>query len=202
MSLSERLDAVCDRWNVLRHPFYRRWERGELTRDDLAYYAGEYRHAASALAELAASASTPEHAAEERAHVTLWDAFAHVLDARLDRAPREETQACLDAWSGAAAEPVAALYAIEATQPEVARTKRAGLVRCYGFDEASPSLAYFDVHAERDVEHAAQSRATLVAADSDREDAIVAAAERALCGNWTLLDGVDRYVTDKAAAPA
>ena len=198
MSLAERLDAVCDRWNVLRHPFYRRWERGELTRDDLAYYAGEYRHAVTALADLATSSSTREHGAEEHAHVSLWDGFAHALDADLSRAPRAETRACISAWSGDAPEPLGALYAIEATQPEIARTKREGLVGFYGFDERSPSLAYFDVHAERDLEHAAQSRETLAAAPPEREDAIVAAAERALRGNWTLLDGVERYVAEPA----
>ena len=50
MDLFERLDDVRDRWNVLRHPFYRRWECGELTTEDLAYYAAEYRHAVVALA--------------------------------------------------------------------------------------------------------------------------------------------------------
>ena len=195
MTLVQRLDAVCDRLNVLRHPFNRRWEAGELTRDDLAYYAGEYRHAVAALADLATASSTAEHGAEERAHVTLWDAFAHSLDAELSRSPRAETAACVEAWSGPADEPLGALYAIEATQPDIAPTKREGLVGFYGFDERSPSLAYFDVHAERDLEHAAQSRETLLAAEPEREDAIVAAAERALRGNWTLLDGVERYVT-------
>ena len=180
MSLVQRLAAVCDRWNVLRHPFYRRWERGELTRDALAYYAGEYRHAVSALAELATSASTPEHGAEERAHVTLWDGFAHSVDADFHRPPHPETRACVDAWSGDHAEPLGALYAIEATQPEVARTKRDGLVGFYGFDAGSAAVAYFDVHSERDDDHAAQSLASLIAAEPEREDAIVAAAGRAL----------------------
>ena len=200
MSLNQRLEAVCDRWNVLRHPFYRRWECGELTREDLAYYAGEYRHAVQALADLATSASTPEHGAEERAHVTLWDGFAHAVDADLDRPAREETRACVAAWSGDGDEPLAALYAIEATQPEIARTKRDGLVSFYGFEPDSGALTYFDVHAERDFEHAAQSRRALDAADPAREDAIVAAAERALRGNWTLLDGVERYVREQRAA--
>ena len=105
---------------------------------------------------------------------------------------REETRACVEAWSGAQPEPVAALYAIESTQPEIARTKRAGLVDFYGFDGDSGALTYFDVHAERDHEHAAQSCAILLAAAPERHDAVVAAAERALRGNWTLLDGVER----------
>ena len=36
MNLFERLDAVADRWNVLRHPFYERWECGALSREELA----------------------------------------------------------------------------------------------------------------------------------------------------------------------
>src|SRR2546421_381461 len=55
MNLIERLDAVRARWNVLDHPFYLRWERGELERSELAFYAGEYRHAVVALADAAAA---------------------------------------------------------------------------------------------------------------------------------------------------
>ena len=45
MELIDRLDAARRRWNVLEHPFYRRWECGELRREELTAYAGEYRHA-------------------------------------------------------------------------------------------------------------------------------------------------------------
>jgi pyrroloquinoline-quinone synthase len=50
MNVIAAIDAARERWNVLEHPFYVRWERGELTRDELARYAGEYRHAVLALA--------------------------------------------------------------------------------------------------------------------------------------------------------
>ena len=53
MQLIDRLDAARRRWNVLEHPFYRRWECGELSRDELTAYAGEYRHAVVALADAA-----------------------------------------------------------------------------------------------------------------------------------------------------
>lgn len=197
MNLFDRLDAVRDRWNVLRHPFYRRWECGELTREDLAYYAGEYRHAVVALAGLAKRSSSPEHAAEEAAHVTLWGAFAHSLDADLDRPARPETLACVDAWEAAAdeLEGVAALYAIEATQPEVSQTKLDGLVSHYGFEPGSAGTAYFELHSERDHDHAAASKRVLAErALPEDEDRLVAAAERALAGNWTLLDGVEAKV--------
>ena len=191
MDLFERLDAVSDRWNVLRHPFYRRWEAGELSRDELAYYAGEYRHAVVALAGLAASASDEEHAREETAHVSLWDHFVAALGADLNRAPRAETAECVTAWTGEGIEGVAALYAIESAQPEISRTKVDGLVEHYGFERGAPGVEYFELHAERDHDHAAQSRRVLATSVApEDQDRVVAAAERALRGNWALLDGV------------
>jgi pyrroloquinoline-quinone synthase len=197
VNLFERLDDVRDRWDVLRHPFYRRWECGELTPEDLAYYAAEYRHAVVALARLAKQSSAPEHAAEEAAHVTLWDAFAQSLDADLDRAPRLETEACVDAWTatGDELEGVAALYAIERAQPDISRTKLDGLLEHYGFEPGSAGTAYFEIHSERDHVHAAESKRVLAQrARPEDHDRLVAAAERALAGNWTLLDGVEARV--------
>src|SRR4051812_2848639 len=127
MSLIASLDAVRRRRNILEHPFYTRWERGELTRDELATYAGEYRHAVVALAR-AAEAATPvagaEHAAEERGHVALWDEFAGALGAD-ERQANRETEQCAAAWTSAQdpLEALAILYAIEAGQPDVSRTK-------------------------------------------------------------------------------
>lgn len=191
MNLFERLQAVSDRWNVLRHPFYRRWEMGELRRDELAYYAGEYRHAVVALAELASTASDAGHAAEETAHVELWDDFARAVGSDLDRPPSAETAACVSAWSGEGAEGAAALFAIESAQPEISRTKLEGLRRWYGFEANTQGTRYFELHAERDHEHAELSRRVLERAPRADEDRIVAAAESALRGNWTLLDGVE-----------
>ena len=70
MTLFEQLEAVQERWNVLRHPFYTRWERGELTVSELSFYAGEYRHAVEALAQQAEAAASG-HAAEEAEHIAL-----------------------------------------------------------------------------------------------------------------------------------
>jgi pyrroloquinoline-quinone synthase len=198
MTLIARLDAVRARRNILEHPFYTRWEQGDVTREELAAYAGEYRHAVVALADAADSAAPlagEEHAREEREHVTLWDAFAADLDADLDRAPSPETERCASAWTAAAdpLEALAILYAIEAGQPEVSETKLRGLVDHYGFDERGAGTAYFRLHATRDHEHAAESRELLerhaTPADGDR---LVAAAAAALDGNWALLDGVSR----------
>jgi pyrroloquinoline-quinone synthase len=199
MDLIERLDSVRARWNVLAHPFYTRWERGELSRDELAFYAGEYRHAVSALATAASTASElagPGHAAEEAAHVGMWDDFRSACGDERGREPLSETRECVAAWTAARdpLEALAILYAVESGQPEVARTKLDGLVRHYGFASDSNGTTYFRLHAERDHEHAAEARTLLEqharAGDADR---LVAAAERALRGNWSLLDGVEAH---------
>jgi pyrroloquinoline-quinone synthase len=197
MELIDRLDAARRRWNVLEHPFYRRWECGELSREELTAYAGEYRHAVVALAEAAEQAAPlagGEHADEERGHVDLWDDFARAVDADPGPARLQGTRTCVGAWTSAS-DPVEALgilYAIEAGQPDVSLTKLDGLVEHYGFETDTPATSYFTLHAERDHEHAAESRELLERhARPEDADRVVEAAERALSGNWALLDSVE-----------
>ena len=205
MDLWSRLADVQSRWNVLEHPFYTRWSRGELRRDELALYAGQYRHAVVALAgatDAAAHAADPAalaelaaHAGEEAAHVALWDEFADAAGTAGPQPAEPETAECAAAWTGDGRDlrgHLVALYAIESAQPAISRVKADGLREHYGFD-AGPATAYFDLHAERDVEHAADGRAMLEARlDGTDEDALVAEAERVLRANWTVLDGVER----------
>src|SRR5690348_15638179 len=99
MDLCARIDEARQRWDVLRHPFYVKWECGELSRGELAFYAGEYRHAVLAVADSAAAAGDAEHAREESEHIALWDGFASALDAELERDATPETRDCADAWA-------------------------------------------------------------------------------------------------------
>lgn len=204
MDFFDRLEDVRSRWNVLDHPFYLRWSNGELTADELACYAGEYRHAVVALAEgLAAAAQSAgpglrarleEHAAEEAGHVALWDDFAWAAGAEPYVEPRAETRECVEAWTAGrdALERLVAAYAIESGQPAISRTKLEGLLGHYGFEEG-PATAYFTIHATLDERHAASSRKLieerLAGADEER---LLPVAEGALRGNWALLDGVER----------
>jgi pyrroloquinoline-quinone synthase len=186
MDVIAGIDAARERWNVLEHPFYTRWEQGELTREELARYAGEYRHAVVALARAARTARL--HADEEAGHIALWDEFASALGTESVE-PLPQTRCCASAWAAADDELGAAaiLYAIEAGQPAISETKLHGLVEHYGFRDDSPAVEYFTVHGERDQEHAAEARASLEGADDPR---LVGIAEAALAANWALLDGV------------
>lgn len=196
----ERIERSRERWNVLEHPFYQRWSNGELTQVELARYSGQYRHAVEAIATMSASAaeSLPEHeelrrhAAEELGHVRLWDGFVEAVGGDADAEPTAETAGCVKTWAGEAdpLEMLARLYAVEVAQPAISRTKRAGLLERYGFEDGS-GTAYFKVHEGRDVEHAAEVRALIAElAGDDDADRLVAAAEGAYAANWRLLDGV------------
>ena len=135
MDFFDRLEEARRRWNVLEHPFYTRWEKGELTREELGYYAGQYRHAVVALANTAAQAadadpSVREHADDEEAHIELWDDFARAAGAAPNSTARSETRECASSWTAGrdGLEALAILYAIESGQPEISSTKLSGLV--------------------------------------------------------------------------
>lgn len=197
----KRIEQARSRWNVLEHPFYERWSAGELTREELAHYAGQYRHAVQALASLSGSVAEalpgrPElraHAAEERAHVELWEGFVETVGGDLSAEPSPQTAECVSEWTAQDGMLVALarLYAIEKAQPEISRIKREGLVGLYGLPEGR-GTAYFALHEARDRDHAAEGRALIeeLAAEGD-EEAIVVAAEAAYRANWRLLDGVE-----------
>jgi pyrroloquinoline-quinone synthase len=195
-----RIERSRERWNVLRHPFYVRWSNGELTREELARYSGQYRHAVEAIATMSAAAADalpdrPElrrHAAEELGHVRLWDGFVEASGGRTSDRPTAETAECVRAWTanGSTVETLVRLYAIESSQPEISRIKRQGLVERYGFGDDA-GTAYFRVHSSRDAEHAAEVRELLTEVAEDvSDDRLAAAAESAYRANWRLLDGV------------
>ena len=198
----DRIEESRARHNVLEHPFYVRWSAGELSREELARYAGQYRHATEALARLCGQAAetAPQehrteieaHASEEEAHVGLWDDFVEAAGGEIGAEPTPETAECVSAWTAADdyLTQLARMYAIESGQPEIARVKREGLAAFYGID-GGPGSEYFRVHEAADHAHAEESRRLIEAAMApEDEDALVAAAESAFQANWRLLDGV------------
>lgn len=206
MDLFAELETIASRHDVLRHPFYQRWSAGELTRSELAVYAGQYHHAVVALADAAEGAARDaddpalraqlqRHATEEREHVALWEEFATAVGGRTDATQAPETAACAQAWAGTADRPLlqslVALYAVEAAQPAISQTKRIGLAEHYGIQ--GDGSAYFTLHETLDVHHAEAGR-VLIEERLDEADlaALIAEAEAVLRANWELLDGVER----------
>jgi pyrroloquinoline-quinone synthase len=200
--LWERIEQSRAEHNVLEHPFYVRWSAGELSADELATYAGQYRHATEALAKLCADTAglAPDshreeikrHASEEQDHIRLWDDFVEAAGGEIGAEPTAETAECVHTWteSNGYLSALARLYAIESGQPEISRIKREGLARFYGIEGGTGS-EYFRVHEASDEAHAEESRRLIEEAmKPGDEDAIVDAAESAFRANWRLLDGV------------
>ncbi len=209
-----RLDDLIASRSILRHPFYVQWQQGTLTREQLATYARVYfPHVAAFpryIAATAQSATDPavraaldENLSDElhhpKAHTELWLDFAAGVGADRDvvatAAPQSQAAKVVDRFERltqrGTAQGLAALYAYESQQPEVATEKTAGLRRHYGVTDPT-ALGYFEVHATTDVAHRAAERDALercLAAGAADQD-VLEAASQALDAYWQLLDGV------------
>jgi pyrroloquinoline-quinone synthase len=215
-SILDQLDRLIAERSILEHPFYRAWNDGALTGEQLATYARSYYpHVAAFPGYLEAALETTddgeiraeladnlrEELSEPAPHPQLWLDFAagcgcdrrEVADAESTAATAETVAAFRRLAEASAASALAALYAYESQQPEVARLKADGLCQHYGID-APEALAYFEVHAEADVRHRDGERRALARAleNGATGEEVLDAARQALNAYWGLLDGVCR----------
>jgi pyrroloquinoline-quinone synthase len=222
------LDARIAPYDLLQHPFYQAWSRGELTRDELREYASEYWHHVSAfptyLSALHASLEDAplrrtvlENLADEeglpagRPHSDLWMDFAAGMgadDAAVrNRALQPETAALIAHFRGvtqaAPASALAALYTYESRVPAIARTKAEGLKQHYAADMATSR--YFALHQVADVYHAKVWRDAIeaeLAAHPEETEVALDAAEVTAAALWNTLSGIERERQQARAATA
>src|SRR5580658_8755790 len=208
----ESLDALIEKHHLLKHPFYRAWTEGTLSKESLEVYAVQYYQHVRAFPEnlkkLAVRANGPlgelvaENLAEELdpsgPHPLLWRHFAESLgvnDAALNGARQlPGIAALLETFDevtseGTLAQAAASFYAYEAQVPEIATEKISGLRRFYGITEQR-ALAYFAVHEEADVRHRAAWREWLATQEESETSGALHAAERTLQALWGALDAV------------
>jgi len=210
----DRLDELVRSRSILTHPFYLAWQRGELSRAQLAAYAQiYYPHVAAFPGYLEAAlevAEDPQVRAElqrnlqdelsnPKAHPHLWLDFAEGLGLERESLIEADRRPAVERLIGAmemlasrdSASGLAALYAYESQQPEVSRQKADGLRRFYGVED-DRTLAYFEVHAEADLQHRAGEREALARclASGSTEETTMEAAGQVLEAYWGLLTGI------------
>ena len=212
------LDLRLARYDLLQHPFYQAWSKGELTRKELCEYAAEYWHHVSAfptylsalharLDDAPLRRTVLENLADEeglpagRPHSDLWMDFAIGMGAEpsavRSRALQAETSALIDHFrttmqtSSLAA--LTALYAYESRVPAIARTKAEGLKQHYAADAAT--ARYFTLHQTADVHHAQVWRDAMeqqLAAHPEQSQTALDAAEATAAALWSALSGIER----------
>lgn len=189
--------ALEGRW-LLDHPFYRRWERGEVSMTELAHYASQYRHferflpgflgrVAEGLPEGPArrfvTANLADEAGDPVPHAERFESFATAVGA-LEAAPTPATAALLDTYEAlldeSPASALAGFVAYESQSADIAASKADGLRRHHHLDDRG--VAFWDHHAVVDVTHGAWAREALAA--SAQEAALSETALRRTADAW------------------
>ena len=216
--LISRLDNLINEHDLLRHPFYVRWNQGELTELELQIYTKEYFLFVKAIPtyvsaihsnckEHSLRLSILENLVEEETggdglipHEELWVWFARGVGVNRDElyascgsvATRKLLLTYRNLCSSSnCAVGAAAMYAYESRIPEISHTKLKGLQQCYGISDEE-SLRFFREHMIADIEHS-KTWAQLISQLATTEEIqiqIEESAAKAARSLWRMLDGV------------
>jgi len=210
-----RLDETIARHALLSHPFYQKWNAGTLSADTLREYIKQYyahvrvfpRYVSAAHAacdDIRVRQLLLENLIDEdqgdNNHPDLWMRFADGMGVERESvrgaALLDKTRESVDTMvhltrSENFRDGLAALYAYESQVPMVAKTKREGLAKFYGLDDAR-SVQFFTVHEEADIVHSQVERDLLVehCRTDEEQTRALAAADKASRALWHFLDGV------------
>lgn len=208
-----KIDSDIATKNLLKHPFYLAWVRGELSKEALTDYAKQYYHHVAAFPTYLSAVHTKcddqptrkqilQNLIDEEAgspnHPELWKQFANALGVNdVDVAKEPETKNLIETFrsvcgNGSTADGLAALYAYESQIPVICESKIEGLKKYYGFNDPK-GYEYFLVHIEADKEHSAAEREMLSAKiDNQNAERVRASVNRVLDALWEMLSGVCR----------
>ena len=209
-----RLDALIKKYDLLSHPFYEAWARGELSREALRHYAKEYFPHVLAFPTYVSGVHNriedlkdrqvmlenlmeEEHGPEN--HPELWLRFAEGIGvSRQDvsgHAPSAASSGFVRTFQNATRHRnplvgLSALYSYESQIPHVAREKIMGLKKFFGVRD-NATLQFFDVHLAADVEHSKAERKLIekYAENGDHELAL-RETEKVLKAVWRILSSV------------
>jgi pyrroloquinoline-quinone synthase len=197
--------ALANR-RLLNHPFYRRWEAGEVSMRELAAYAAQYRHferylpgflsrLTAALADGPARDLVAANLADEQGdpvpHAELFEQFATAVGACAEPASPATTGLLGtydDLLSDGPMSALAGFVAYESQAAEIARSKADGLRRQYQLSDSA--VRFWDHHAQVDIRHDAWAREAL-ATSVCTDDAVGFDLRRAADSWWAFLDERD-----------
>lgn len=200
-------------YDLLCHPYYQAWSKGELTREELREYASEYYHHVTAfpnylhilsrrLPDSNLRKTVLKNCLEEIGHDEMWLTFATGMGAQVNevrlRKPLPEIHMLIETYTElaqrkSASAALAAFYVYESQVPRVAQEKEKGLKAYYQADDAT--CYYFTFHKTADIAHAKTwHQAIDRALDRAPETALDAlnGAEEGAKALWSALDGIER----------
>jgi len=209
----ERLDLEIERRSLLKHPFYRMWSGGQLTRDHLRGYTKEYFHLVKAVPGFAKNIydhpdslhyrnELAKNIKEESDHIEPWIRFADSLgvsrQALLDHIPALKTVeavSCLDKLTRKSMEEaVSTMYGYEKELPKISSSKIRGLKEFYKMDSID-STRYFEIHEEADIRHAALWTSILKEVSDSKANLVLEAEVESLEAQNYLLDSIyEKYI--------
>jgi pyrroloquinoline-quinone synthase len=216
-----QVDRILSRHDLLTHPYYQAWSRGELTHDNLAFYAGQYYEHVSAFPTYltALHARLPEgparrailaNAADEegietggRSHAAIWKQFETGITPEPAEAAAilPEMQNLVNTYRRLASnatlpKALGALYAYESQVPRVAEEKLNGLKALYGADDHT--CEYFALHRVADLHHSKVWRQLIsdcLEQEAECGDEVLEGVSTGAMALWKALDGMEEART-------
>ncbi len=201
------LETIKPFW-LLDHPFYRRWQDGQLTLEELAWYASQYRlferYLPSFLIRLTAAlpdgdardlvlANLADEEGDPIAHIDLFERFANAVNAPVAPAGQAAANLIRAHEELLAESPTAALagfLAYEIQTAEIAKTKADGLKNFYGISNFGAS--FWTHHSELEKDHAEWTTDALALMAEDKS-VLAYSAEKTARAWWEFLDEQDSH---------
>ena len=209
---SKRLNEQLDEYHLLKHPFYKAWNEGELTREVIKDYAEQYyQHVKAFPRYISATHSLCEDLDKRKIllenlqdeekdgadHPKLWKNFAAAVGAditAIETVEKEEfTAGMIENFfkhgRSSYAEGLASLYSYERQIPEIADTKIRGLKNHYGVS-SEEGLEFFEVHKEADILHRKACEKLLDALSEEEQEKAEISALSTAKSLWGFLSGI------------
>lgn len=202
------------RQSILAHPWYQRWEMGEVSHAALIHYASEYYWQVSRFPRYLSAlhsqledlgdrqvilANLSDEENPEEPHPELWLDFAEALGADRRQIRQSMPGAAARALVGefqslvtsSPEEGLGAILAYESQVPEVARFKEQALKAYYLSPERQAlGTRFFSVHQSADPWHTEELEALVKKLPEEKRQKAQQAADRACGALWRFLDAM------------